>query len=86
MFRWVPLRWLTHILVNVTDNIKHALSRVFPETVIFVKALGYDDVRAFGEERGDLWKMREVPTFLRNSNDDVVESRAKESMRLYHQT
>mmetsp|Transcript_16892 Transcript_16892/g.23860 ORF Transcript_16892/g.23860 Transcript_16892/m.23860 type:complete len:304 (+) Transcript_16892:135-1046(+) len=59
MLRWVPLRWLAHILINVMDNIKRALSRAFPGTVIYTKAPGYDDIEAFGEERGELWKMRE---------------------------
>ena len=67
--RTVPLRWIAFPLLRVIENAKRKLSRLYPDSILFVEAPGRIDFEAYMQERGSIWNRRQLEAHIERATD-----------------
>ena len=67
--RTVPLRWIAFPLLRVIENAKRQLSRLYPDSILFVEAPGRIDFEEYMQECGSIWNRRQLETHIERAAD-----------------
>lgn len=64
-----PLNWIAFPLLRVIENAKRKLSKLYSDSILFVEAPRRSDLKDYMQERGPIWKRKEMEGDVKSVTD-----------------
>ena len=64
-----PLNWIAFPLLRVIENAKRKLSKLYPDSIVFVEAPSRSDFEDYMQKRGPIWDRKELEGHVKSVTD-----------------